>query len=112
MERNVQRIGYAVNRFRGNLLLIRGGTDPEEIRDEFAEVERILREVYVDIMNETPDPGLEGIHRKILEAAGTYVEAVEEFMKFYDEHDDDHFVYSGLKINEANELLNQAAAMF
>ena len=76
MERNVQRIGYAVNRFRGNLLLIRGGTDTEEIRDEFAEVERILREVYVDIMNETPDFGLEGIHRKILKTARTYLEAV------------------------------------
>jgi len=111
MGRYVQRIGYNVNRFRGNLLLLKGGKNPEELKDEFMDIERSLSEVFRDIEGEVPDKGLEGVHSTILRAAGTYLEAIGEFMRFYDDGDDDHFVYAGLMINEANELLNQAASM-
>jgi len=40
----------------------------------------------------------------IVRVVGTYLEIIG----FYD----DHFVHSGLIINEASELINQAAAMF
>ncbi|MCQ8905241.1 MAG: hypothetical protein NQU45_05985 [Methanothermobacter sp.] len=112
MQRHVQRIGYNVNRFQGNLLLLKGGRDPQELRREFMDIERSLNEVFRDISCEVPDPGLGDIHSLIVKAAGTYLGAIREFMRFYDDWDDDHFVHSGLMINEANELLNRAAAMF
>jgi len=112
MQRHVQRIGYNVNRFRGSLILLRGGRDPQELRDEFMDIERSLTRVFRDISSEIPDPGLADLHNLIFKAVGTYLEAIREFLRFYDDGDDDHFVHSGLMINEASELINQAAAMF
>ncbi|ADL58698.1 hypothetical protein U2150_04230 [Methanothermobacter wolfeii] len=111
MQRHVQRIGYNVNRFRGNLLLLKGGKNPEELKEEFMDIERSLSEIFNDIRVEVPDPGLEGAHSTILRAAGIYRDSLREFMRFYDDGDDDHFVHAGLMINEANELLNEAASM-
>ena len=112
MRKNLEIMGYAVNRFMENLLLIRGGTHPKEIRKEFAKVQDILRDVYEAILNEKPYPGLEQIHLKVVEASRLYLEGVEEFMRFYDDHDDDHFIYAGLKIDEAGEIFNEVANMF
>lgn len=111
MERHVQRIGYNVNRFRGNLLLLKGGKNPEELKDEFMDIERSLSEIFDEIRFEVPDAGLEGVHSRILRAAGIYRDSLREFLMFYDDGDDEHFVHAGLMINEANELLNEAASM-
>lgn len=112
MMKNVGIMADAVNRFRENLILIRDGTDPREIRDEFVKVEGILSDVYGAMMNEEPYHGLEQIHLKVLEASGLYLESVRELMKFYEDNDDDHFIYAGLKANEAGEIVNEVVAMF
>lgn len=38
-----------------------------------------------------------------------YLQALEDFLEFYNDGNDDHFVTGGLKINEANQLLYKGA---
>lgn len=110
MQRYLQRIQYNINKFNGTLLLIKGGSQTfEEVKPVIQNIRDDLENVYQEINKINPPSGLENVHHKVKQASKYYLQALEDFLKFYVDANDDHFVTGGLKINEANELLFEGA---
>ena len=52
---------------------------------------------------------MEDVHNTVKQASLYYLQALEDFLEFYVDGNDDHFVTGGLKINEGNQLLYKGA---
>ena len=110
MQRHLQKIQYSINKFNGTLLLVKGGSKTfQDVKIEIQKIREELKSIYQDINQIRPPHGLENVHQKVKKASLYYLQALDDFLEFYVDGNDDHFVIGGLKINEANELLYEGA---
>ncbi len=110
MQRHLQKIQYSINKFNGTLLLVKGGSKTfQDVKIEIQKIREELKSIYQDIDRTKPPHGLEDVHQTVEKASLYYLQALEDFLEFYVDGNDDHFVTGGLKINEANELLYEGA---
>jgi len=110
MQRHLQKIQYSINKFNGTLLLVKGGSKSfEDVKIDIQKIREELKSIYQDINQTKPPQGLEDVHQTIKKASLYYLQALEDFLEFHVDGNDDHFVTGGLKINEANELLYEGA---
>ena len=110
MQRYLQKIQYRINKFNGTLLLVKGGSKTfEEVKPDIQKIKDELESVYQEINRTEPPSRLEDVHHTVKQASRYYLQALDDFLIFYEDGNDDHFVTGGLKINEANELLYEGA---
>ncbi|MEN6592440.1 MAG: hypothetical protein ABFC12_04260 [Methanobacterium sp.] len=106
----MQKIQYNMNTFNGTLLLVKGGSKTfDNVRGDIEAVRNEFRTIYNTINSINPPRGLEEVHSIVEKASKLYYDSMGEFIKFYADGNDDHFVNSGMMINEANELMYQGA---
>ena len=110
MQAYLQQIQYSINKFNGTLLRVKGGSKTfEEVKPEIQNIRNELKRINKDINQIKPPSGLEDVHNTVKQASLCYLQALEDFLEFYKDSNDDHFVTGGLKINEANQLLYKGA---
>lgn len=78
-----------------------------KIENYYIKVKRISNTI-----NSTSHPStFNQVHRTLKEAANLYVEGLNEFLKLYDDGNDDHMVSAGLMINEGTNKMYETADM-
>jgi len=112
-ENNKQKLQYNMNQFSEYLTMVKDGS--KSFKDVLEELEGIRYQLYLinnSIDELQPPDNLIALHNTVKEACNAYIDGVNEFLKFYRDGNDKHFVDGGLKIQKGTELMNKAADMF
>lgn len=113
MENNMKKLQNIMSQFNGHLISVQNGTRSfEDIKSNVQGIKNELSSMYNDINSLTPPNNLITLHNTVKEGCYTYLEGVNEFMKFYSDGNDEHFVTGGLQIQKGTELMYKAAEMF
>lgn len=99
-----------MNRFNGILLLVKGGSKSfDEVKSDINAIKMDFKSISSAIDSINPPLGMVEVHQTVSKAGNYYYDALTDFMEFYVDGNDDHFISSGLLINEANQLLHHGA---
>jgi len=113
MERNMREIQDIMNRFSLSLTSVQNGTKSfDDIKPNVEGIRNDLNWMNNEINSLQPPANLLTLHNTIKEGCETYLQGITEFLKFYDDGHDEHFVIGGLQIQMGTELMYKAADMF
>lgn len=113
MENNMQKVQYYMSRFSKSLTSVQNGTNTfEDIKEEVEEIKYQLYLLCNRIDALDPPDNLITLHNTVKEGCNTYIDGVNEFLKYYLDGNDEHFVTGGLKIQKGTQLMHRAADMF
>ena len=113
MESYMRKLQDLMNKFSANLTSVQNGTKNfEDIKPNVQDIRNELARMSNDIDALQPPSNLLTLHSTVKEGCENYLQGVSEFMKFYGDGNDEHFVTGGLKIQKGTELMYKASAMF
>ncbi|GAB4313851.1 MAG: hypothetical protein Kow0019_13320 [Methanobacteriaceae archaeon] len=113
MENNMNNLQNLMKEFSDSLTSVQKGIKSfDDIKQNVENIKNSLTLIKTDINTLKPPSNLLTLHNTVMEGCDLYLQGVNEFMKFYDDGDDEHFVTGGLKIQEGTELMYKAADMF
>lgn len=113
METNMQKIQLNMNKFSENLTSVQNGTSNfDDIKHAVEEVKDNLYSIYIEINTLHPPSNLITLHNTVQDGCNSYILGIIEFLKYYGDGDDEHFITGGRKIQRGTELMYKAADMF
>jgi len=113
MKGKLSNLQHKMSQFSQNLTSVQNGSRSfEDIKPNIDGIKNELTKLYNDINSLQPPGNLINIHNTVKEGCDIYLQGVTEFMKFYIDGNDEHFVTGGLKIQKGTELMYKAADMF
>lgn len=113
MEDNMNDLQNMMKEFSANLTSVQNGIKSfADIKQNVENIKNNINRIKTNINTLKPPNNLITLHNTVLEGCDLYLQGVSEFMKYYDDGDDEHFVTGGLKIQRGTELMYEAADMF
>lgn len=113
MELNMQKIQLNMNKFSENLTSVQNGNNSfDDIKHAVEEIKDNLYSIYIEINTLHPPSNLITLHNTVQDGCNSYIVGITEFLKYYNDGNDEHFVTGGLKIQKGTELMYKAADMF
>lgn len=113
MERNMEKIQDNMSQFSKNLTLVQNGRKNfPDIRANIENIEREVNQIILDINSIQPPENYKTLHETVNEGSEFYLQGLQEFLKFYTDNNDEHFIEGGLKIKKGTEQMNKASKMF